>query len=335
MMEQLWEHAFINQLRIEPSKHPLLIAEPSFNTRPLREKLTEIIFEKYQTPALFLSKNGVLTAFATGKASGLILDSGGGITSATPVHDGYALQKCVVKSTLAGDLLTQEYCNILDKKSIQIRPHFMIKSKKEVEGSPGQFEVQLKDLPNITKSYRDYSILQVVRDIKETVCRVSDIAFNEEVNTNIPAVGYELPDGNTVECGTDRFSIPELMFNPTPLTKREGVTEEFIGVQQMIYNSIAKCDPDIRRELFNSIIVTGGNTLLPQFSERLNKELLEKSPPQLYKVKILATNSAVERKFSTWIGGSILASLGTFQQMWMSKQEYEEHGSHMVERKCP
>jgi len=103
----------------------------------------------------------------------------------------------------------------------------------------------------------------------------------------------------------------------------------------MIYNSIAKCDPDIRRELFNSIIVTGGNTLLPQFAERLHKELMEKSPPQMYKVKILATNSSAERKFSVWIEGSILASLGTFQQMWMSKQEYEEYGRSMVERKCP
>jgi actin-like protein 6A len=335
MMEQLWDHAFLHQLRIEPSKHPLLISEPSFNTRPLREKLTELIFEKYQTPALFVSKAGVLTAFASGKASALVLDSGGGVTSATPVHDGYVLQKCIVKSSLAGDLLTQEYRSILEKRGVQIRPHFMIKSKKEVEGRTGQFEVQLKDLPNTTASYRDYAISEVVRDIKETVCRVSDITFNEEANSNIPAVAYELPDGHTVELGTDRFSIPELMFNPSPINKKEGAAEEFIGAQHMIYNSVGKCDPDIRRELFNSIIVTGGNTLLPQFSERLHKELLDKSPPQMYKVKILATTSPAERKYSVWIGGSILASLGTFQQMWMSKQEYEEHGAHLVERKCP
>jgi len=335
MMEQVLDHGFNKELRIEPNKHPLLFSEPSFNTRPLREKLTELVFERYQTPAFFVSKSGVLTAFACGKASGLVLDSGGGVTTATPVHDGYALQKCVVKSTLAGDLLTEEYKKLVEKRGIEIRPHYLIKSKQEVEGSPGQFEVFLKDVPNTSQSYRDWTVSQVVRDIKETVCRVADSTFVEESNTSIAAVAYELPDGNTIECGPDRFSIPELMFNPAVLNKREGNTEEFVGIQQMIYNSIAKCDPDIRRELFNSIIVTGGNSLLPNFSERLHKELVEKSTPQMYKVKILATNSPQERKYSAWIGGSILASLGTFQQMWISKQEYEEHGANIVERKCP
>lgn len=103
----------------------------------------------------------------------------------------------------------------------------------------------------------------------------------------------------------------------------------------MIYNTVAKCDPDIRRELFSSIIVTGGTSLFPQLSERLYRELSDKSPPQSYKVKLLATTTQAERRFSTWIGGSILASLGTFQQMWMTKQEYDEHGASLVERKCP
>jgi len=333
VLQSIWEYGFTKVLRIDPKEHPILISEPSFNTRAIREKMTELMFESYEVPALFLAKNAVLTTFASGKASGLVVDSGSGMTSAVPVHDGYALQKCIVKSTLAGNLLTEEYMKVLDEQEVNIRPHYMIKSKKEVH--PGAYEVLLKDSINTTESYRRYMVKQVVRDIKETVCRVSDFAFDVEANTNIPLVAYELPDGNTIELGTDRFSIAELLFNPTPLNKRGGPEEEFIGVPQMIYNSIAKCDPDVRRELFNSIIVTGGNTLLPGFADRLHKELLEKSPPQMYKVKILAPNSTPERKYSSWIGGSILASLGTFQAMWMSKQEYEEHGKSLAERKCP
>lgn len=137
------------------------------------------------------------------------------------------------------------------------------------------------------------------------------------------------------------------MFNPEPLNKRGGFDEEFSGIHTMVANCIARCDPDIRRELWSSIIVSGGNSLFPQFPERfvvtwhkltqdrLYKELNERAVPQAYKVKIISTNSTIERKFGAWIGGSILASLGTFHQLWMSKQEYEEHGRSLVERKCP
>jgi len=142
---------------------------------------------------------------------------------------------------------------------------------------------------------------------------------------------YELPDGNTIEVGADRFAVPELLFNPEPICTD---VHSFIGVHNMLYDSVTKCDADIRRELFNSIIVTGGSTLLPGFFDRLSLEL---SVPNLvpYKLKIFASPNSAERKFSVWIGGSILASLGSFHQMWISKVEYEEHGASIVERKCP
>jgi len=135
-----------------------------------------------------------------------------------------------------------------------------------------------------------------------------------------------------------------MLFNPssinggsTTTTEMGGVTTgNFTGVHQMIYDAVTKCDVDIRRELYNNVIVTGGNSLLPGFHERLANELPEVAPQQMpYKVKITSTPNTTERKFSVWIGGSILASLGTFQQMWVSKAEYEEHGRSIVERKCP
>jgi len=340
-MEQLWDHAFHTQLRLEPSEHPLLLGEPSFNTRQIRETSTELMFEKYRIPALFISKNAVLTSFSSGKATSIVLDSGGGVTSAVPVHDGYALRKAIISSTLAGNRITEELHKYLEKKGVNIKPSFMI-SRKEIR--PGEFQVKLKETPNTTPSYMNYMVLNVVRDIKETIIRVSENPFDENANATIPTVPYELPDGNTVEIGTERFAVPELLFNPSsinisggPNAEAGGVsTNNFTGVHQMIYDAVSKCDLDIRRELFNNVIVTGGNSLLPGFHERLANELPEVAPQQMpYKVKITSTPNSTERKFSVWIGGSILASLGTFQQMWVSKAEYEEHGRSIVERKCP
>lgn len=333
-MEQIWHHTFQERLRIDPSTTPILLAEASFNTKPLREKMTELMFEKFQVPALFVSKSAVLTSFASGKASSLVLDSGGGTTSAVPVHDGYVLTKNIVKSSLGGEFLTNEYANLLlNQRKIEIRPHYLIKTRKEI--GLGEFEVHLRDSANATESYRQYQVMEIIRDMKECVSRVSDAPFVEEVSSSIPGIPYELPDGTTIDLGTDRFSIPELLFNPSPLNERENKEEEFIGIQKMIFNAIGQTDPDIRRELFQSILLSGGNTLLPQFPERLHKEMTERSTPQNYRVRILSSTIPAERKFSVWLGGSILSSLGTFHQLWMSKQEYEEHGRAIVERKCP
>lgn len=333
IVEQLWDHAFKSRLRVDTKEHPILLAEPSFNTKTHREKIGELMFEKYDVPAMFLSKNPVLSAFCSGKASALVVDCGAGTTTVTPVHDGYALHKSTSKSCLAGNLLTDEYLKLIEQKGKEIRPHYMIESKREVR--PGAFEVALRDVPNTTESYKQFMIKEIVRDIKETVCRVSDVAFDEQAHQNIPGIPYELPDGNVIDLGTDRFKIPELYFNTEPLNKRKEFDEDFIPLNQMIYNSVAKCDPDIKREMFASILLTGGSSLFPQLPERLHKETTEKIPPQMYKVKIIASAIPVERKFSVWIGGSILGSLGTFQQMWCSKQEYEEHGRSILDRKCP
>jgi len=345
MIEGIWSHTLSDQLRVEGNTTPILLGEPSFNTQAIREKTTEILFEKFSTPALFLSKNSVLSAFASGKSTALVMDSGGGVTCVNTVVDGYALQKSLIKSPLAGDYLTQYYLHWLEQKKVEIRPHYLISSKKEIR--PGEFEVELKDLSKVhtTNSFKQFSILQLVRDIKESGGRLSETPFDEAANTNIPNYSYELPDGNMIDLGTERYKISETLFNPSSLNNpnnsdpflsqfRANSREDFMGYTQMIINSISRSDADIRRDLFNNIILTGGNTLISGFPERLHKELAEKAP-QMYKLKILATNTPVERKFSVFIGGSILGSLGTFHQMWMSKAEYEEHGSSIVQKKCP
>ena len=97
-----------------------------------------------------------------------------------------------------------------------------------------------------------------------------------------------------------------------------------------IYNSIMKCDIDIRKDLYANIVLSGGSTMFPGIADRMQKEITAMAP-QSMKIKIIAPP---ERKYSVWIGGFILASLSTFTSMWISKQEYDESGPSIVHRKC-
>ncbi|GAA0147424.1 hypothetical protein Leryth_011964 [Lithospermum erythrorhizon] len=335
--ENIWDHAFKDCLLIDPKEHPMLLAEPCTNTQQQREKAAEIMFEKYQVPALFLAKNAVLTSFASGRATSLVVDSGGGSTTITPVHDGFVLQKAVASSPIGGEFLTDCLIKSLEQKGITIKPRYSFK-RKEVR--PGEFQVVDLDFPNTTESYKLYSQRLIASDIKECVCRAPDTPYDEVSYSNIPMTSYELPDGQTIEIGADRFKIPDILFNPSLVQTIPGmdsyaeIASSVRGLPQMVLESINKCDVDIRRELFSSILLAGGTASMQQLKERLEKDLLEESP-QAARVKVLASGNATERRFSVWIGGSILASLGSFQQMWFSKSEYEEHGSSYVQRKCP
>ncbi|BBN19194.1 actin-like protein 6A [Marchantia polymorpha subsp. ruderalis] len=338
VVESIWDHTLRERLMIDPKEHPMLLAEPSFNTPQHREKIVELMFEKYQIPALFLAKNAVLTSFASGRATSLVVDCGGGSTTVAAVHDGYVLQKAIVRSPIGGEFLTDCMLKALEGRGIAIRPRYSFK-RKEVR--PGEFELTNVDFPNTTESYRRYIQRAIAADVKESVCRVPDGLFEESSYANIPTTPYELPDGQTIEVGADRFKIPDLMFNPALVQTIPGM-EKFTteagasvkGLPQMVIESINKCDVDIRRELFSSILLAGGTAAMQQMKERLEKDLIEEAP-QAARVKVLASGNAIERRFSVWIGGSILASLGSFQQMWLSKSEFEEHGASYVHRKCP
>ncbi|XP_051189571.1 actin-related protein 4 [Lolium perenne] len=336
VVDNIWNHAFRRRLLINPEEHPMLIAEPSTNNGQQREKAAELMFEKYKVPALFLAKNAVLTSFASGRATSLVVDSGGASTVVSAVHDGYVLQKSVATSPIGGEFLTDCMMKSLESKGVVIRPRYSFK-KKEV--SPGDYKVVDLDFPNTTDSYRLYCMRAIASDIKESVSRVPDTPFDEVAYANVPTTSYELPDGQTIEVGADRFKIPDILFNPylsqtIPGVNGFGDSTSIRGLPRMVLESVNRCDVDIRKELLSSILLSGGSSSILQLKERLEKEVMEESP-QNARVKVLASGNATERRFSVWIGGSILASLGSFQQMWFSKAEYEEHGVSYIQRKCP
>ncbi|KAL7858990.1 hypothetical protein SRHO_G00141370 [Serrasalmus rhombeus] len=330
--QAIMDHIYSKHIKSEPSLHPVLMSEAPWNSRAKREKLTELMFEHYNIPAFFLCKTAVLTAFANGRATGLVLDSGATHTTAIPVHDGYVLQQGIVKSPLAGDFITMQCREMFQEMSIDIIPPYMIASKEPVrEGAPPVWTKKDK-LPPVTKSWHTYMCNEVIQDFQASVLQVSDSPYDEQVAAQMPTLHYEMPSGYNADYGAERLRIPEGLFDPSNVKGLSGNT--MLGVGHVVTTSIGMCDIDIRPGLYGSVIVTGGNTLLQGFTERLNRELSQKAPPSM-RLKLIASNSSMERRFSPWIGGSILASLGTFQQMWISKQEYDEGGKQSVERKCP
>jgi len=332
MFEQVLDYSYKKIIQSQSEYHPVLFSEAPWNKKDRREQLCEIMFEKYNVPAFFLVKNAVLSAFANGRSTALVIDSGSSHTSAIPVHDGYVLQHAIVKSPLGSEFLTNQCTQFLQDSGLEIVPPYMIKDKKEVaEGQPASW-TKKSNLPEVTKSWHDYQVKEVVRDFQQEVLQVHDAPYREEIVGQIPQVNHEFPNGYNFEYGAERFKISEALFDPGFIRGTNPGT--MLGAGHVVTTSVGMCDVDLRPALYGNVVVTGGNTCLNGFIERLNRDLSIKTPSTM-RFKLISANGPQERRYGSWIGGSILASLGSFQQMWVSKQEYDEGGRSQVDRKCP
>ena len=320
-------------MTLDLTDHPVLFSEPSLHNKDNRIKLTEFMFEKYKIPAIYICKNAVLSGFSCGRSTCLVFDSGHNTTLAVPVSEGYALQKCLIKSNIAGDYITQLLEKKLNSKNIAINPFYTFKRVKD--GDKYKTNYISEENKNLyDKSYENFWKKEIVRDLKET-CLITneeplkyDNEKDEFISTSmIQEFSYDLPDGNSINLAEDRNLILERIFNPIKDVLG------FNGYHQMVNDAISKADLEIKKELYSNIFLCGGNTLFNGFAERFQKQI-SSSNKQIIKLKIITHPSNTERKFSTWIGGSILSSLGTFHQLWVSKAEFEEHGAKIIERKC-
>jgi len=295
-MEKIWNHCFTNVLQVKASEHNVMLTEAPLNPNSNREKMTEIMFQNFQVQGLYIGIQAVLSLYAAGKFTGLVYDSGDGVTHLVPIFDGYALPHSVRRLNVAGRDITGRLQKILVERGVNLSTS----AEKEI-----------------------------VKGIKEAHAYVA-LDFNEELKKfqsgAIPDKTYELPDGSTITIGNERIRCTEVLFKPSDI----GV--EGLGAHELTYESIKSADIDVRKELYKNIILSGGSTMLSGLPERLAKEVKARAPPNISnEVKVHAT---AERKYCVFIGGSILSSIPSFQSMWITKDEFDESGPSIVHRKC-
>jgi len=295
-VEVLWNFLYgKDQLNINPEEHPVLLTEAPLNPRKNREEAAKIMFEHLNVPALWVSMQAVLSLYSSGRTTGVVLDSGDGVTHSVPIYEGFAMNHSIQRVDIAGRDITR-YLQLLLRKEGHV--------------------------------FRTSAEFEIVRTIKEKSCYVAlNPAKEEQIEMDRGGTdqsAYNLPDGRKIQIGAARFRAPEVLFDPSL------IGEEQDGVHNVLVNSVLKSDMDLRRTLWSNIVLSGGTTLLKEFGPRLLYEVRRQAPKDI-KIKISAPQ---ERVYSTWIGGSILAGLASFKDIWVSKRTYDEEGPRALHDKA-
>mmetsp|Transcript_27086 Transcript_27086/g.68032 ORF Transcript_27086/g.68032 Transcript_27086/m.68032 type:complete len:381 (+) Transcript_27086:319-1461(+) len=297
--ERLWQYAFSGAaLRVAPEEHSLLLSEAPLTPRASREKLSQVLFETFNTPALCLANQATLSLYASGRTTGLVLDAGHEITRSVPIFEGFAIPHATRLAPSLGGLQLEEHLlrMLVDERRYR---------------------------------FRSVAERELVRQLPELLCYVAldyELELHTAACTSELERSYELPDGRLfVTLGAERFRCPEALFQPSVFGFADSP-----GIHQCIVDSISRCDPDLSRDLYGNVVLSGGTSLFAGLADRLYRELGARAPPTT-RIRVIAPP---ERKHSAWIGGSILASLPVFRQLCVSRQEYEEYGASVVHKRC-
>jgi actin-related protein len=307
-MTLIWQDAIANGLRALADEHSLMITEPPLNPKNNRENMINVAFETLRVKSFYAGIQAVLAMISSGVVTGIVLDSGDGVTHAVPIYEGYSIPHAVIKIMLAGRDITKELEKLMTECG------WFSESTAQTE---------------------------IVREIKEKLCYVSmnfeeDLVAKENAfhapkdETRIKEwrqkyqIEYELPDGNTLSLGTERFRAPEILFNPSLHGK------SIPGIHKLVNKSIAECDVDTRKSLWENIILTGGSAMFEGYADRFRKEIKALAPTAI-NARVTTVRNPINAVFN---GAAQLAGLPSFKDSWITKEEYEETGPGIIHRKC-
>ncbi|EDO08642.1 actin family protein [Babesia bovis T2Bo] len=294
LAERIWKHAFDNALKVPQTSHPLLLSEPPLNPKLHREKCAQLLFEAFEVPGLFICPSSLMALYGSGKTSGLVVDVGEGVSHAVPVLEGTPLPHAVQRLDIGGSDLTS----------------FLVSKIPELNPSLYQSRI-------------------IANDIKSACCYMAS-NYNQQLQSveKSPAQftkKYSLPDGNVISLGKEVFQCPEIILAPHLFGR---YCPSLIDV---VCHSARSCEPEHHKTMFTNILLTGGSTMFDGFLQRCEKELKEATHDN---VSLKVMHNIPNRDIAVWTGGSIVASLSSFQQMWVTKEEYDESGPTVVHRKC-
>ena len=249
-------------------------------------------------------------------------------TSVTPVHDGMHLKKGSLRTSLAGDFVSSQVRLLFNeaKPPITITPHYLVSSKQPVEaGQPAL--ATLRPFTTETEPHPSFRRLQenrVIHEFKESVVELWNRGGkllgstggvpNEELARE-PIRPFEFPDGFNQVFGVEQYRPVEALFDHrAALTSDEypAPTAE-MTITEVVKKSVNAVDVDLRGHLLSNIVLTGASSLLRGASDRTLAEITSAFTGP--RVRVNAPGNLYERKYASWIGGSILASLGTFHQV--------------------
>ncbi|KAL7530378.1 hypothetical protein ACHAXR_003452 [Thalassiosira sp. AJA248-18] len=374
-----------------PIDHPLLVADSTRRTldaktqEKQRSLMLETLFESLSAPAAYIAPSPMLSSFAYGRQTSLVIDVGHSGSRVTPLVDGHCLSSGSVSSGRGGRWLGNVQKSVLEgvwdvnESTVNkwngwgngneesgvppcqedgVIPRYLLQPNLREKCSTKKLErLKLSSFHSMTTHEVMYEmmtsshILSLASSDEESTpfcgygskdgeildkdVDMAEVKKEDDGEDDDEGSSYELPDGTRVDltksqAGKDLCRLPELFFSetlPSFIQPQTNENQNMLPLQHLIHKSLTQIlDVDLRKELSSNIILTGGASLFPTLDKRLSTELGEVLPSS-YKYKVISSKNSVENRYSAWIGGSVLSSLGSFQQLWLSKREYEECGA--------
>jgi len=303
-MGYVWDYTFYERLKVETNGAKVLLTEAPMNPQKNREQMVSTMFEKYNFGGVYVAVQAVLVLYAQGLLTGVVVDSGDGVTHIIPVYEGFSLPHLVRRLDVAGSDVTRYLIKLL----------------------------LLRGYPfNRTADF------ETIRQMKEAHCYVGyDLKIEEQLanETTVLVEEYKLPDGRVIRLGRERYMAPEILFQP------HLIDVEANGMAEQLFDCINKADVDTRPEFYQHIVLSGGSTMFPGLPSRLEKDIRQlyqervchNNAEQARKLKCHIEDPP-RRKHMVFLGGSVLAKIMKDRdEFWISKRDYDERGAACISK---